>query len=175
MGLFDAFKKKSTDKETESHPKRNENYHAAMKGFKEFKHQDDEKAKQLLHLAYEAAEENPFDKHSWYNEAVEYYYSLKQTEGREALEKCKELCKEGIAFAPEALEAFKEEYHGESLLDFIPPNIQAFKRLAVIYEEEGEYSQAIEVCDQALEYGLRDGTAEGFQGRKEKLLNKRDR
>lgn len=174
MGIFDAFKKKSNS--TEDHPKRNEAYHHAMDKFNEFKYEDDEKAKKLLHLGYEASEGYALERHSWYNEAVEYYYGLRHRAGEEeALETCISLCKEAIDFAPKALEAFQKEYHGESLLDFIPPNIAAFKRLAVIYEELGEYSQAIEVCDQAIEYGLRDGTPSGFQGRKEKLQKKRDR
>lgn len=172
MSIFDFYKKFSQSDEKNA-PKRNDKYNLAMKEFESNKYNHNQKAKDYLQIAYEASNGHPLDRHYWYNAAIDYYYNLSKTEGYKALEKCKELCRESIEFTPKALEAFKEEYHGESLLDFIPPNVPAFKRLAVIYENEGNYSDAIAVCEEAISLGLRDGTPGGFEARKQKLEKKK--
>jgi tetratricopeptide (TPR) repeat protein len=46
------------------------------------------------------------------------------------------------------------------------PRILSFKRLAIIYEKQERYEDALDVCDQALEIGTADGTKGGFEGRK---------
>jgi len=48
-------------------------------------------------------------------------------------------------------------------------NIPAFKRLVIIYEKLGEFENAIEICDKAIEYGQ---SIEDFAKRKEKLIQK---
>ena len=52
------------------------------------------------------------------------------------------------------------------------PRIPAFKRLAIIYERQDRYEEALAVCDQALDIGTTDGTKGGFEGRKERLRKK---
>ena len=49
------------------------------------------------------------------------------------------------------------------------PRIPSFKRLAIIYEKQERYEEALDVCDQALEIGTTDGTKGGFEGRKERI------
>lgn len=170
MGLFRFFKK--SEKEEEHPPVENQKYRLAMEKFEENKFKDKEEAKAALQVAYQFSEESFLDRHHFYKTAGDYFYSLQHEEGSAAIEKCKEIWREHIKYTPEILEAYKKKYHGESLLDFIPPDIPAFKRLAALYEEEGSYSKAIEVCEEALKYKIRDGTAGGFEGRKKRLEEK---
>jgi len=52
-------------------------------------------------------------------------------------------------------------------------NIPAFKRLAIIHEKEGDFKNALKVCQTAIKYGQdSDGTKDGFLGRIKKLENK---
>lgn len=48
-----------------------------------------------------------------------------------------------------------------------------YKKLAIIYEKEGNYSQAIQLCEEALSFGFTDdGTKGGMEGRLAKLKKK---
>lgn len=86
----------------------------------------------------------------------------KQRDDREdAIEKCIEYCQKDIEIADE----FVAEFGGV-------PRIPSFKRLAIIYERQERYEDALEVCDRALEIGTTDGTKGGFEGRKERIRNK---
>lgn len=56
--------------------------------------------------------------------------------------------------------------------------IPAFEKLAIIYEKQQEYSKAIKVCYVAIEYYESldmDEIIDGFQRRKIRLLNKKDK
>ncbi|MFC4736588.1 hypothetical protein ACFO4L_08350 [Bacillus daqingensis] len=165
MGFF------SSDKDKDSKmPKQNDRYILAMEEFQKAKFSDDEKAREYLQLAFREAENNVFDMHFWYNHAIDYY--CRQLSDPEAEAKCLQLCKENMAIAPDIIAAYKNEYHKESLLDFIPPSIPAFLTAAEIYEANGEYSKAAEVSEKAAELRLRDGTPGGFKARKERLEKK---
>ena len=120
-------------------------------------------AEKILLKALEADDDNPSDRHFVYNSLIELYY--KQRDDREdAIEKCIHYCNEDI----ERIEEFLSEWDGE------PPRIPAFKRLAIIYENQGEYGAALDICDEAIERGLDDGTKGGFEGRKERIKTKID-
>ena len=98
--------------------------------------------------------------HFTYNELIDVYY--KQRDDREdAIEKCIQYCKKDIEIAEEFVDEFGEV-----------PRIPSFKRLAIIYEKQERYADAIAVCDQALEIGTTDGTKGGFEGRKDRLCKK---
>lgn len=98
--------------------------------------------------------------HFTYNELIDVYY--KQRDDREdAIEKCIQYCKKDIEIADEFVAEFGEV-----------PRIPSFKRLAIIYNRQERYADAITVCDQALEIGTTDGTKGGFEGRKDRLRKK---
>ncbi len=48
-------------------------------------------------------------------------------------------------------------------------NIPAFKRLTIIYEKQGKYDEAIEICNRAIAYGQ---SVQNFKERKQKLQKK---
>jgi hypothetical protein len=50
--------------------------------------------------------------------------------------------------------------------------VPSFKRLAIIFESEKKYNEAIKVSKLALKYGLSDGTKGGYEGRINKLQEK---
>lgn len=49
------------------------------------------------------------------------------------------------------------------------PKIYAFRDIAKFYDEEGEFDQAIAVCETARQYQIEDGTKTGFSGRIERI------
>lgn len=52
------------------------------------------------------------------------------------------------------------------------PMVTSFQRLAMCYEKRERYQDAIYICQQALEHGLRETTKTGFQGRINRLMKK---
>lgn len=52
------------------------------------------------------------------------------------------------------------------------PRIPSFDRLAIIYEKQGNYQAAIQVCQRAIELGTPSSTKGGFTGRLAKLEKK---
>jgi len=125
---------------------------------------DNQFAEKVLLKGLNAEDSNPTDKHFVYNSLIKLYY--KQRDNRDdAIEKCVKYCREDI----ESVQSFLDAWDGE------PPRIPAFKRLAIIYDKQENYQEAIEICDKALQLGLSDGTKGGFEGRKQRLQNKIDR
>ena len=121
---------------------------------------DYEFAEFVLFAALDREDGSATSTHFTYNELIDIYY--KQRDEREnAVEKCVEYCKKDIAIADEFVAEFGEV-----------PRILSFKRLAIIYEKQERYEDALDVCDQALEIGTTDGTKSGFEGRKERLRKK---
>ena len=55
-----------------------------------------------------------------------------------------------------------------------PRIIPVFKMLAIMYEEEEVFDQAIDICKTALAHGIEDGTKTGFEGRIERLMKKQE-
>lgn len=118
-------------------------------------------AEKVLLKALESDNDNPLDRHFVYNSLIDLYYKQRDDwEG--AIEKCIYYCTEDI----ERIDEFLNEWDGG------PPRIPAFKRLAIIYENQAEYDAAIDICDEAIERGLDDGTKGGFAGRRERIYNK---
>ena len=103
-------------------------------------------------------------------------------------ETIKETCRKMIDLVPRVITEGKEynqswnqasrefhrgiEYPGDREdIVFVSP--MPFKRLAIIYEKEGDLDKAISVCLLALSLGLdNDGTKAGMTGRLEKLKKK---
>jgi tetratricopeptide (TPR) repeat protein len=121
---------------------------------------DYEFAEMVLLEALDREDGSATSTHFTYNELIDVYY--KQRDDREdAIEKCIEYCKKDVEIADEFVAEFGEV-----------PRIPSFKRLAIIYERQERFADAIAVCDQALEIGTTDGTKGGFEGRKDRLRKK---
>lgn len=93
-----------------------------------------------------------------YESMLDMYYKMRE-EREDALDLCAESCQKSIALFPKLEDA--EGIEGA-----------AFKRLAIIYENQQKYTEAIQISELAMKYGLTDGTKGGYAGRTEKLKKK---
>lgn len=75
-------------------------------------------------------------------------------------------------FHAETGEKHPDEYYQRYVLTI--PTVNPFKILAIMYEKNGEYDKAIQICNEALTFpGYEsDGTKGGMKGRLEKLMKK---
>lgn len=93
-------------------------------------------------------------------------YNLGLIEGSE-VDDFIELCERNIMEFKrykEACASYKEE---------MPRNVPAYKRLAMIYEKQGRYEEAIEICAAAIHDGVvDDGTKGRMRGRLARLIRK---
>jgi len=55
------------------------------------------------------------------------------------------------------------------------PGIPSFERLAIIYEKQQQYSDAIDICKKAIALKLHDSIKNGFSGRLTRLEKKQNK
>jgi tetratricopeptide (TPR) repeat protein len=135
---------------------------------------------------------NHIDLHFTYNHLIDLCYK-RRDEGPKWIERCINYCLEDIKIFPEFKKEYLEEEKARMLKLANSPftnkkerkkylkeaeavtfnlRVPSFQRLAIIYDNQGRYAEAIEICQLALDYGLQDGTKVGFEGRIEKLRKK---
>jgi len=135
---------------------------------------------------------NAIDLHFTFNHFIKLFYK-RRDESPEWIERCIRYCRDDIALFPR----FKKEYVKERVELYINLSnsqiyskaerkkfleqaktvtfnlfVPSFQRLAIIFERQGRYQEAIEVCNLALDYGLEDNTKSGYAGRIERLKKK---
>lgn len=156
---------------------------------------DPNKKEALLLEAEKTNKHNPIDLHFTYNIMIDYYYSLRN-ESTSAIDSCIKYCKKDIELFPqfkkssikEGIERLRElqklssglndkkrirEYEDEiKHFQWVCPRIPSFQRLAIIYDKQSRFGEAIEVCELAIKYDLDDGTKGSFEGRIERLYKK---
>ena len=94
-------------------------------------------------------------------------YNLKSFTGSDA-EKFEMLCKQNINDLFE-MQKISNKYESES----VPPNVPAFKRLAMLYEKQGCYDKAVSICMDAIKCGASsDGSKGGMQGHMARMIKK---
>jgi tetratricopeptide (TPR) repeat protein len=108
----------------------------------------------------------PFsDLHFQYLEKINYYYKRREVDTN-AIDKCIEYCQQDISILPKFRDEYIEEWGNFDI------RVPSFRRLAIIYEKQGKYNKAIEVCKLAIKYDLHDGTKGDFPARLTKLRQK---
>lgn len=135
---------------------------------------------------------NPVNLHFFYLHCIDLYYKPKVLTNHN-IDKCIYYCKKNIELFP----TFKESYIEERREFFInyansgihskeernelltkaknvslDVNVPSFKRLAIIYEKQGRFNDAIKISELGLSYGLNDGTKGGFIARIERIKKK---
>lgn len=135
---------------------------------------------------------NAVDLHFTYNSLINLCYK-QRNKGPEWIERCINHCLDDIKIFPEFKKEYLEEEKARNLKIANSPFtnkrerkkhlkeaesvtfnlfVPSFQRLSIIYENQGKYLEAIEVCKLALSYGLIDNTKGGFESRIEKLKKK---
>ncbi|EMA53765.1 tetratricopeptide repeat protein [Halococcus thailandensis] len=117
-------------------------------------------AEMVLLSALEFEDGSATSTHFTYTTLIDLYYKQRD-DWENAIENCIEYCRKDIAIADEFVDEFGDV-----------PRIPSFKRLAIIYQKQGNHEAALDICDQALEIGTTDGTKGGFEGRKDRLRMK---
>jgi tetratricopeptide (TPR) repeat protein len=103
----------------------------------------------MFKSALMARDDNPIDRHFVYNHMIDLLY--KQRENRaDAIDLCIKYCIEDI----QRIEAFKTA--NEARFHDGLPAIPSFGRLKIIYEKQGKFREAIQVCSKAIEVGAWD-------------------
>lgn len=96
-------------------------------------------------------------RHEILTRLIDFYYR-QRGDREDALDQCVRYCLEDI-----------KQVHSMDVKD---RELLSFKRLAIVYESEKKYREAIEVSEQALKRGVVDGTKGGYLKRIEKLKEK---
>lgn len=86
------------------------------------------------------------DRHFLYQAMIELFYRDRQEPA--SLDRAIEACKAQIYFAPDAAQAFKNEY-GDSIL----PAHKGYQQLAIILEKQARFQEVIDLCAQAAQQG----------------------
>ena len=120
-------------------------------------------AEMVLLKALSSQDDNPLNRHFVYNHLIDLLY--KQRDKRpDAIDLCIKYCLEDI----QRIEAFKvayiKEYEGiqgnliasgyksqKDRYEVKLPSIPSFDRLRIIYEKQGRFREAIQVCSKAIE------------------------
>lgn len=101
------------------------------------------------HLAYrilDKAEQvpgNTLDRHFLYHQMIKTYYPDRDKVPG-SLDKAIAACDKQIASAPESAAAFRNEYRDDPL-----PAHTGYEQLAIIRDKQGDYTEAIRLCQQA--------------------------
>lgn len=108
------------------------------------------------------------DLHYFCLSAIRVYYANRE-EDEEALNKAIEYCKLQISLAEKVKKALKKEYSSHSL-----PCHTGYQQLAIIYEKQKLYDQALDITREALELGWNEKDCVKRIERLEKKIMKRD-
>ena len=126
-----------------------------------------------------------FDEHQMLSEQIGVAYTIANNlslPDSPEMHRVIELCKKDIALAEmfkracierdEA--AIKAGYYSKDDIGRALPSFPTFKRLAIIYEKQKRYDEAIAVCERAIELGfINDGTEGQMPGRIARLMKKK--
>ena len=104
------------------------------------------------------------DAHFFLQEAAECYYKQRDIRA-DALDLTIEFCQKDIQLFPKYVKQLKKEMG-------CIPRITTFQRLAILYEKNKQYEEAINICRLAIKYDLKDSTKGGYPERLEKLEKK---
>jgi hypothetical protein len=108
---------------------------------------------------------NPIDRHFLLQTIMEITYKRRKEPQMRKI--CREIAEKHISEFAALAPALKQDMGGEL------PRVSTFQHFATLLSEDGDYEYAIEICDIAINYGLRDGTQSGFEGRIDKIKKRR--
>ena len=95
----------------------------------------------------EATSGSALDQHFVYYNMIRVYYRDRDS-SEDALPLAIDACEKQIALAPHAAREWRSGYPGDSL-----PLHPGFRQLSIIREKEGNFEEAIRLCEEALQQG----------------------
>lgn len=110
---------------------------------------DRQLANRIIEKAEKMGSRNQSDilgNHFLYSEMISIYYPQREKEGM--LEEVVSACKKQIELAPSAARAFVKKYPGQPL-----PSHRGYKQLVIILDKQGNFEEAIRLCEQAKAQG----------------------
>lgn len=110
---------------------------------------------------------NPIDMHFLLQSIVGEAYKLRKEEKYRKI--CIEYSEKHLQEFPSLAPDLREDMGG------ISPRVTTFQHYATILTEDEEYEKAISICEKAIEYGLLDNTASGFEGRIARIRKKAEK
>lgn len=112
-----------------------------------------------------ADESDPLARHRLFQQITEASY--KERDDKDSRTAFKHYAEQHISEFDAIKKPLKKQNNGKL------PQVSTFRNFANVLVEDGEYDKAIQVCQQALDYGLKDGTKTGYQGRIERIQAKK--
>jgi hypothetical protein len=113
---------------------------------------------------------NPIDRHFLYGHILSMIYKKRNDNRMRML--YKRIATENISEFEIITGSLQREFRRVRRKYHRPTRDSTFERLAMMYAEDGEYDNAIAICEKAITYGLEDGTKHGFQGRIDRIRKK---
>jgi len=107
---------------------------------------------------------SPLDIHFLFHNKLTLYY--KDRENPKSLDMAIRACRQQIAIADKAARAFQTDYSGDSL-----PGHMGYSQLAIIFERQKHFDQAIELYSQAMHQGWGGDWEKHIQRCKKKMLS----
>jgi len=110
---------------------------------------------------------NPVDRHFLLLSIVTQTY--KQRAAPEMAEACLRVGQTHVAEFPLLLPFLMQEFPVRL------PDVPTFQYYATVLAERGRFSEAIQVCEAAIRFGLQDGTQGGYEGRIVRIKKQQER
>lgn len=105
---------------------------------------------------------DPVERHFLLQNIVQHTYKLRHDDP-EMRKLCEQVGRQHLSEFGAIVAGFKSKLGG------LPPFVPSFRDLATVLMENGNYDDAVEVCEAALCFGAGDGTASGFEGRIQRI------
>ena len=109
---------------------------------------------------------NPIDRHFLLLIIVTETYRLRADP--EMAELCIRVAQAHLAEFPQLLPFLNQEFRD------LLPQVPTFQHYATVLVERGRFSEAIQVCEAAIGFGLQDGTKGGYGGRIERIKKQQE-
>ncbi|MFH1152995.1 MAG: hypothetical protein V1793_04180 [Pseudomonadota bacterium] len=110
-------------------------------------------------------ESDPWERHVIYTRSIEAAYRNRKADQSDH-DRAIDLSEGYIKEFPDLRQAVLNRLKDKAKV------VSAFKLLAIILEEDGDYDRAEAVCRTAIANGIEDGTKSGFEGRIERINKK---
>lgn len=109
----------------------------------------------------------------------EHFELLDQIKQEKDEKKLERLCKKDISLAKHFIKEWTAEENRLSILSkgkpapvILLPQYPSFDKLASIYEKQGKYKDAIEICKRAIDFGFPLGGSRSWYARVERIKKK---